>query len=104
MLVSSTLTTSAPRAASRSEQKPPGSSRVRSRTRTSDSGSSVMGELRSRLHPPRHPEKLAGLGDGRRAATDVLCHLTDLGDEVPVRARHVAVRQVEVVLESRAGV
>src|ERR687888_528444 len=78
MPVSSTLTTSAPKSASSCEQKPPGSSRERSSTRTSLSGSSVT---------PRHTQ-----------------HLSRLGDQVAVGARHLAVWQVEVVLEPGADV
>src|SRR5207244_3499690 len=95
MPASSTLTTSAPRSARSSEQKPPGSSLVRSRTLTSLSGGSVT---------PGDPQHGPGLFDGRRATPDVLGHLPCLRDQLAVRARHVAVRQVEVVLEAGANV
>src|SRR6478672_7810131 len=49
MPVSSTFSTSAPRSASSSEQKPPGSRRVRSRTLTSESGSSPPSLIRADL-------------------------------------------------------
>src|ERR1700710_1408494 len=95
MPVSSTFSTSAPRSARSSEQKPPGSSRVRSRTLTSLSGRALtLG----------YPQQLASLGHAGRAAADVLGHLPRLGDQVPVGAAHLAVRQVEVVLHPRADV
>src|SRR6185503_6842853 len=95
MPVSSTLSTSAPRSASRSEQKPPGSSRVRSRTLTSLSGRALT---------LRHSEQLAGFGDRGHLATDVLGHLPRLGDQVAVGAAHLAVWQIEVVLDAGADV
>src|SRR5215468_2383244 len=99
MPVSSTLSTSAPRSASNSEQKPPGSSRVRSRTLTSLSGGALIVTLAR-----RHAQQLARLGDGGGAAADVLGHLASLGDQVAVGAAHLAVRQVEVVLDPGADV
>src|SRR4249919_930088 len=95
MPVSSTLSTSAPRSASSSEQKPPGRRRVRSRTLTSLSGSALT---------LRHPEQLARLGDAGDFAADVFGHLARLADQVAVGARHLAVRQVEVVLDAGADV
>src|SRR5207247_5421520 len=53
-----------------------------------------------RLLALRHPEHLPGLGDRGRAAADVLGHLAGLGDQVAVRPRHLAIRQVQVVLET----
>src|SRR5919204_4364080 len=93
--MSSTLTTSAPRSASSSEQNPPGRRRVRSRTRRSLSGGSFT---------PWNPEQLACFGDGRNSPADVLRHLPRLGDQVAVRASHLAAREVEVVLEAGADV
>src|SRR5258705_9355818 len=95
MPVSSTLSTSAPRSASSSEQKPPGSSRVRSRPLTSLSGRALT---------LRHSKLLAGLGDTGDAAADVFCHLARLSDQVPVGARHLAVGEIEVVLDPGADV
>src|SRR4051795_8043922 len=95
MPVSSTLSTSAPRSASRSEQKPPGSSRERSRTLTSLSGRALT---------LRHSQQLPGLGDAGGPAADVLGHLARLGDQVAVGACHLAARQVEVVLAPGADV
>src|SRR6476620_1290343 len=95
MPVSSTFSTSAPRSARSSEQKPPGSSRVRSRTLTSLSGRALtLG----------YPQQLTSLGYGGRAATDVLGHLPRLGDQVAVGAAHLAVRQIDVVLDPGADV
>src|SRR6476659_3452143 len=95
MPVSSTFSTSAPRSASSSEQKPPGRSRVRSRTLTSLSGRSLtLGD----------PQQLASLGDAGGTAADVLGHLARLGDQLAVRLRHLAARQVEVVLDTGANV
>src|SRR3954453_17097652 len=91
MPVSSTFSTSAPRSASRSEQKPPGSSRVRSRTRTSLSGRALT---------LRDPQQLARLGDAGRTAADVFGHLPRLGDQLAVGLAHLAVREVEVVLDA----
>src|SRR3954463_584768 len=90
MPVSSTLTTSAPRSAKSSVQKPPGSRRVRSRTRSPLSGSDTALD----------PQQLAGFVDRRRATAGVLAHLPGLRDQVAIRARHLAVRQIEVVLET----
>src|SRR6185503_1502000 len=95
MPVSSTLSTSAPRSASRSEQKPPGSSRVRSRTLTSLSGRALT---------LRHSQQLAGFGDAGDLAADVFGHLPRLADQVAVGAAHLAVGQVEVVLDPGANV
>src|SRR4051794_23968303 len=95
MPVSSTFSTSAPRSASRSEQKPPGSSRERSRTLTSLSGRALT---------LRHSQQLASLGDAGHPAPDVLGHLARLGDQVAVGTGHLAVRQVEVVLDPGANV
>src|SRR3954451_20760216 len=89
MPVSSTLTTSAPRSANNSVQKPPGRRRVRSSTRSPLSGSDT------RLHSKQAPGFIAR----RRTTPGVLTHLPRLGDQVTVRAPHLAVRQVEVVLE-----
>src|SRR4249920_618904 len=95
MPVSSTFSTSAPRSAKSSEQKPPGSSRVRSRTLTSLSGRALtLGD----------PQQLASLGHGGSAPTDVLGHLARLGDQLAVGLAHLAVRQVEVVLDPGADV
>src|SRR4051812_34658533 len=95
MPVSSTLSTSAPRSASSSEQKPPGKSRVRSRTLTSLSGSALtLG----------HSQQLTCLGDAGDLAADVFGHLARLGDQVAVGAAHLAARQVEVVLDPGADV
>src|SRR6478609_8701112 len=91
MPVSSTFSTSAPRSARSSEQKPPGSSRVRSRTLTS---------LRGRALTLGYPEQLASLCDGGGATADVLGHLARLGDRLAIGLRHLAVRQVEVVLDA----
>ena len=52
----------------------------------------------------RRGEQLARLGHRRGAPAHVLHHLARLGDQVAVRARHLAVRQVEVVLEPDAHV
>src|SRR6476646_3567116 len=90
MPVSSTFSTSAPRSASSSEQKPPGSRRVRSRTLTSLSGRPLT---------PGDPQELARLGDAGGAAADVFGHLPRLGDQLAVGLAHLAVRQVEVVLD-----
>src|SRR4051794_16540903 len=90
MPVSSTFSTSAPRSASRSEQKPPGSSRVRSRTLTSLSGRALT---------LRDPQQLTRLGDAGGTAADVFGHLPRLGDQLAVGLAHLAVRQVEVVLD-----
>src|SRR6476469_951065 len=95
MPVSSTFSTSAPRSASSSEQKPPGSRRVRSRTLTSLSGGALT---------LRNPQQSARLGDGGGAAADVFGHLPGLADQVAVGAAHLAVRQVEVVLDPGADV
>src|SRR5690242_2286555 len=95
MPVSSTFNTSAPRSASSSEQKPPGSRRVRSRTRTSLSGAALT---------LRYPQQLPRLLDAGGAAADVFGHLPRLRDQVAVRPRHLAVRQVEVVLDPGANV
>src|SRR3954454_8955831 len=89
MPVSSTFSTSAPRSASSSEQKPPGSRRVRSRTLTSLSGRALT---------LRDPQQLARLGDAGCAPADVFCHLPGFGDQLAVRLAHLAVRQVEVIL------
>src|SRR5512132_1795214 len=53
---------------------------------------------------PRHAEQLAGLGDAGGAATKALGDLASLRDQLPVRLRHLPVRQVEVVLQPGAGV
>src|ERR1041384_2273490 len=95
MPVSSTLSTSAPRSASSSEQKPPGSSRVRSRTLTSLSGRALT---------LRDPQQLPGLGDAGGTTTDVFGHLPRLADQLAVRPAHLSVRQVEVVLDPGADV
>src|SRR4051794_28978203 len=95
MPVSSTFSTSAPRSASSSEQKPPGSSRVRSRTLTSLSGRALT---------LRDPQQLARLGDASRTAADVFGHLPRLGNQLAVGLAHVAVWQVEVVLDPGADV
>ena len=63
--------------------------------------------LRRRRQAPPHsrradPEQLARLLDRRRAPAGVLGHLPGLRDQVPVRARHRAVGEVEVVLEPDA--
>src|SRR5436190_9104672 len=92
MPVSSTFSTSAPMSAKSSVQNPPGSSRVRSRTLSPLSGSDT------RLHP----EQPAGLVDRGWTAPGVLAHLAGLRDQVSVGAGHLAVRQVEVVLEADA--
>src|SRR5437899_6106186 len=91
MPVSSTLTTSAPKSANSSVQKPPGSSRVRSRTLTPLSGGTSL-----------YPQEAARLVHGGRTTAGVLRHLSRLRDQVAVRARHLAVRQIEVVLEPDA--
>src|SRR3954447_1975475 len=91
MPVSSTLSTSAPRSANSSVQKPPGRSRVRSRTL-----SPLSGNTRSNSEQP------AGFLDRRGTATCVLDHLPCLRDEIAVRARHLTIRQIEVVLEPDA--
>src|SRR3954452_9004692 len=93
--MSSTFSTSAPRSASRSEQKPPGSSRVRSRTLTSLSGRALT---------LRDPQQLPRLGDAGGAAAAVFGHLPRLGDQLAIGLAHLAVRQVEVVLDSGADV
>src|ERR1043166_9673291 len=95
MPVSSTLSTSAPRSASSSEQKPPGNSRDRSRTLTSLSGRALT---------LRQSQQLAGFGDAGDAAADVFSHLPRLGDQVPVGATNLTVRQVEFVLDPCADV
>src|SRR5882724_148836 len=95
MPVSSTLSTSAPRSASSNEQKPPGSSLVRSRTLTSLSGRALT---------LRHSQQLAGLGDRGDLAADVFGHLPRLADQIAVGAAHLAVGQVEVVLDPGADV
>src|SRR5215218_10231171 len=95
MAVSSTFDTAAPRSDSSSEQKPPGSRRVRSRTLTSLSGRALT---------LRYPEQLARLGDACRTAADVFGHLPRLRDQLAVGLAHLAVRQVEVVLDSGADV
>src|SRR4051794_14246937 len=95
MPVSSTLSTSAPRSASNSVQKPPGSSRVRSRTLTSLSGRALT---------LRHSQQLPRFGDAGQAAAHVLGHLPRLGDQVSVGAAHLTVRQIEIVLDSGADV
>src|SRR4051794_22303990 len=95
MPVSSTLSTSAPRSASKSEQKPPGSSRVRSRTLTSLSGRALTFG---------HSQQLARLGDAGSAAAYVLGHLPRLGDQVSVGTAHLPVGQVKVVLHPSADV
>src|SRR5680860_1269338 len=82
MPVSSTLSTSAPRCS-------------RSRTLTSSSGSALT---------LRYPQQLASLGDRGGAAADVLGHLARLGDQLAVGLRHLAARQVEVVLDPGADV
>src|SRR4051794_32894445 len=119
MPVSSTLSTSAPKSASRSEQKPPGSRRERSSTRMPSSARLIApgGQLTvgsgqkllamalptahcppSYLHPPWCAQQLARLPDAGRPAAHALQDLARLGDEVAVRARHLAVREIEVVL------
>src|SRR6266511_5973075 len=100
MPVSSSLTTSAPRSASSSEQKPPGSSRVRSSTLMSLSGSWLL----ATRDPLRNTQQLTRLGHRGRPAADVLAHLPRPGDQISVRARHLAVGEVEVVLEARTDV
>src|SRR3954451_12105141 len=108
MRVSSTLSTSAPKSASISEQKPPGRRRERSRTLTPSSGSRVTlatppapsARRRSRGHLGLEPEHLARLGHGGGATADVLGHLARLGDQVAVGAGHLAVGQIEVVLDA----
>src|SRR3954453_4295358 len=95
MPVSSTFSTSAPRSASSSEQKPPGSRRVRSRTLTSLSG---------RAGTLRNPQQLARLGDVRRSPADVFGHLPRLRDQLAVGLAHLAVGQVEVVLDPGADI
>src|SRR3954454_23074085 len=111
MPVSSTLRTSAPKSASSSEQKPPGRSLERSRTFTPSSGrvtvatpSAPSARRGSRGHLRLEAEHLAGLGYRRGAAADVLGHLPRLGDQVAVGAGHLAVGQVEVVLQAGADV
>src|SRR5437870_3381055 len=95
MPVSSTFSTSAPRSASRSEQKPPGSRRVRSRTLTSLSGRALT---------LRDPEQIARLGDAGGTAANVFGHLPRFRDQLAVGLAHLAVRQVEVVLDPCADV
>src|SRR5437763_11088730 len=91
MPVSSTLTISAPKSASSSVQNPPGRSRVRSRTLTPLSGGTGL-----------DAQQPACLVDRRRPPPRVLGHLARLRDQLAVRARHLAVREVEVVLEPDA--
>src|SRR3954451_18366941 len=95
MPVSSTFSTSAPRSASSSEQNPPGSGRVRSRTLTSLSGRAVT---------LWNPQQLARLGDAGGATANVFSHLPRLGDQLAVGLAHLAVGQVEVVLDPGADV
>src|SRR2546421_12529481 len=93
MPVSSTLTTSAPKSASISEPKPPGSSRVRSRPLSPSSGRLTT----------LYPQQLASLLHHRGAAPRILGHLPRLRDQLAVRARHRAIGQEEVVLEPDAN-
>src|SRR5919108_5954394 len=112
MPVSSTFRTSAPKSASNNEQKPPGKSRERSRTRIPSKGPVIAQSLPpatrhlppSRLHPLRRPQELAGFAHGCNASAHGLHDLASLRDQVAVRARHLAVRQVEVVLQADAHV
>src|SRR3954468_1188502 len=90
MPVSSTFSTSAPMSANSSVQNPPGKSRVRSSTRRPLSGSDT------RLHSEQSP----GLFDRGGTPAGVLAHLPRLRDQLAVRARHLAVREIEVVLEA----
>ena len=98
MPVSSTLSTSAPKSASSSEQKPPGSSRdeVEDADALERHGVSAAPPPRqrpSRSRAPRRPSPRAARRPRRIRAR--------LGDEVAVGARHLAVGQVEVVLQAR---
>src|SRR5215207_4476922 len=106
MPVSSTLSTSAPKSASRSEQNPPGRRRVRSSTRTSLRAPSLVAccslldiELRASSNELRSSQQLPRLLDGRHPAPRRLHHLARLRDQLAVRAGHLAVREVEVVLQ-----
>ena len=99
--VSSTLTTSAPRSASRSEQKPPGRSRVRSRTRTSLSGSAQLRSDPALAHWARASRGASATVAARRP--DVLGHLARLRDQVAVGARHLAVRAGRGCPRARRG-
>src|ERR1043166_869095 len=56
------------------------------------------------LCPLRDSQQVAGLGDAGGAAADVFGHLPRLGDQLTVGLRHLAVRQVEVVLDPGADV
>ena len=84
MPVSSTLSTSAPRSASSSEQKPPGSSRVRSRTLTS-----LSGQTRSRFGTPSSSRASATVA-ARRPTSSAICRA--LAIRSPLELRHLAVR------------
>src|SRR5271154_2299531 len=150
MPVSSTFSTSAPKSASNSEQKPPGSSRERSSTRTPLSGKLTAtpppdgappcadppplaatvrplgradgappcaespplaatvrpvgrpSKTSSRAQRPLarcDPQQSAGLSDARRSATHVFGHLPRLRDQLAVRPRHLAIWQIQVVLQ-----
>src|SRR6185437_16313109 len=87
--VSSTLITSAPKSASSIEQNPPGSSRVRSRTRRPSSGNVMSSD----------PEQRPRLLDRRGAPAKLLGEPTGRGYQFAVRPRHRPIGQVEVVLE-----
>src|SRR5215212_19590 len=100
MPVSSTFSTSAPKSARRSEQKPPGSRRLRSRTLTSASGGFLGGGALTL----GDSQELAGLDDGGGSAADVLCHLARFRDQLAIGLRHLPIRQVEVVLDAGANV
>ncbi len=98
MPVSSTFTTSAPKSASSSEQKPPGKRRERSSTRMPSSGRRHVA-LSSRCgiaSIARASRTVAG----RRPMSSVICRAFAISS--PLELRHLAVRQVQVVLEADA--
>ena len=84
-------------AASRSR---PGAAAMRSRTRT-PSERRRRSCRRAAAARPRLPSSSRASSTVAGAPADVLHHLARLRDQVAVRARHLAVRQVEVVLEAR---
>ena len=104
MPVSSTFSTSAPKSASSSEQKPPGSRRERSSTRMPCRGRLIGPSIaavgltlrRSRWGSP------ASRGPPARSRDGGPCpgHLPGLRDQLAVGARHLAVGQVQVVLQA----
>src|SRR6202042_1834209 len=104
MPVSSTFSTSAPKSASSSEQKPPGSRRERSKTFTPERGRLIAPSkawLGGLAGPSGDPEQPARLGDRGGAPAHVFGHLACLGDQVAVGAGHLAAWQVQVVLDAR---